>query len=32
MRDVQLGTLHMNMVFDGFAGRELVSGDHFYVH
>jgi hypothetical protein len=22
----------MNMVFDGFAGREFMSGDHFYVH
>ena len=32
MRDMQLRTFHMNMVFDGFSGHELMSGDHFYAH
>ena len=32
VRDMQFGALHMDMIFDGFAGCQFVPGDGFELH
>lgn len=32
VRNVQLGALHVDMIFYRFARRQLVPGDHFCLH
>ena len=32
MRDMKLRSVHMDMIFDDFAGVKIVAGDAFYSH